>query len=319
MKNTWLWTLGALVALAVASFVLYLRLAPDRLPEGFLYGNGQIEATEVVVGAEVAAKVVQSNLIEGRSVASGDILLILDEADLRTRLDQARAQRSSAQRQSEQLSSQLATWTHHVATSEAEVRRYEKLRTQGLVSQQALDRAHDQHEDARGRAATLEAQYRQASATVDAARADEELLARQLDRTVIRAPVAGTLLSRGIEAGELAATGRPIAVLADLARLELKVYVPESDIGKIKLGDPARVRVDAFPDRYFEATVARVDARAQFTPKDVHMPDERARLVFGVTLAIANPERYLKPGMPSDAWMRWKPDTAWPTKLPVPR
>ena len=95
--------------------------------------------------------------------------------------------------------------------------------------------------------------------------------------------------------------------------------MPESEIGKIKLNDPARVRVDAFPQRTFEARVARVDPRAQFTPKDVHMPDERARLVFGVVLAVDNPEAYLKPGMPADAWVRWKPEASWPDKLTVPR
>lgn len=74
---------------------------------------------------------------------------------------------------------------------------------------------------------------------------------------MIRAPSAGVILTKGIEAGELAAPGRTIAVLADLARIELKIYVPESEIGKIKLNDPARVRVDAFPQRTFDARVAR--------------------------------------------------------------
>jgi len=319
MRRSWLWTLAALAGLAAISYALYLRLAPPPLPEGFLYGNGQIEATEVTVSAEIAAKVVESTLVEGRTVVAGDTLVVLDESDLRRQLAQAQAQRLAAERQREQLAPQEATWKHHLASAEADVQRYEKLRAQGSVSQQALDRAHDQLEEARGRLATLEAQRQQADAAIDAARQAEQLLAQQVDKTVIRAPAAGTVLSKGIEPGELAAPGRTIAVLGDLARLELKVYVPESDIGKIKLGDPARVRVDAFPDRYFDATIARVDTRAQFTPKDVHMPDERARLVFGVTLALDNPENYLKPGMPSDAWIRWQPQAQWPDRLPVPR
>ena len=319
MKRTWLWTLAALIGLAAVSFALYLRLAPPRLAPGFVYGNGQIEATEVTVSAEVAAKVLDSKLVEGRTVNAGDILVVLDEADVRRQLAQAQAQRLAAEKQREQLVPQVALWKHHLASAEADAQRYEKLRAQGNVSQQVLDRAHDQHEEARGRLATLETQRQQAEATLDAARQTEQLLAQQLGKTVIRAPIAGTLLTKGIEPGELAATGRTIGVLAEIAHLELKVYISESEIGRIKLGDPARVRVDAFPDRYFEATVARADTRAQFTPKDVHMPDERARLVFGVTLAVNNPEGYLKPGMPSDAWIRWQTDAAWPPTLTVPR
>ena len=319
MKRTWLWTLGALIGLAVLSFALYLRLAPPTLAEGFVYGNGQIEATEVTVSAEVAAKVLDSKLVEGRAVNAGDVLVVLDEADVRRQLAQAQAQRLAAEKQRGQIAPQVALWKHHLSSAEADLQRYEKLRIQGNVSQQMLDRAHDQYEEARGRLASFEAQRQQADAALEAARQAEQLLAQQIAKTVIHAPIAGTLLSKGIEPGELAVPGRTIGVLADIAHLELKVYIPESQIGQIKLADPARVRVDAFPDRYFDATVARVDTRAQFTPKDVHMPDERARLVFGVTLAVNNPEGFLKPGMPSDAWIRWQPEAIWPASLPIPR
>jgi len=101
--------------------------------------------------------------------------------------------------------------------------------------------------------------------------------------------------------------------------VRLKVYVAEHDLGKLHLGDEARVRTDAFPGRYLTASVSRIDSEAQFTPRDIHMPDERVRLVFGVTLALDNPSGELKPGMPADAWVRWRPATAWPAVLTVPR
>lgn len=125
--------------------------------------------------------------------------------------------------------------------------------------------------------------------------------------------------TKAIEAGELATPGRAVAVLVDLSRLELKVFIPEGEIGKVKLGDAARIKVDAFPERHFEATVSRVDPRAQFTPRDVHLPQERVRMVFGVTLALDNPQGWLKPGMPADAWIRWRDEATWPQRLVVPR
>ena len=100
-------------------------------------------------------------------------------------------------------------------------------------------------------------------------------------------------------------------MLADLERPYLRVYIPERDIGKVKLGDPARVYVDSFPNRPFEAVVTEVAKKAEFTPKDVHMPDERVTLVYSVKLEIRNPQGVLKPGMPADALIRWKPEAPW--------
>ncbi len=319
MRNTWFWTLAGMFVLAAVSYGVFLWLAPPSLPEGFLYGNGQIEATEVTVSAEVTGKVLESNLVEGRAMKAGDVLVRLDESDLQTRLQQARASANAAERNQAQTARQLATWRHHLQSAETELARYRTLRQSGNVSAQAMDRVQDQYQEALGRVDALEEQSKQAAASLEAARSESRFLAQQVDKAVIRAPAAGTLLNKGIEAGELAAPGRVIAVLGDLARLELKIYVPEAEIGKVKLGDPARVRIDAFPQRQFEARVARVDARAQFTPKDVHMPDERARLVFGVTLAVDNPEGYLKPGMPADAWVSWQAEAQWPPQLVVPR
>lgn len=291
IRKSWLWTLAGMIALAAVSYAMFLWFAPPVLPEGFLYGNGRIEATEVTVSAEVTGRVLESSLTEGRLVKAGDLLVRLDETDLRTRLAQAEEQ--------------ARTWHHHLRTAEADLARYRKLYTTGDVAAQALDRTRNQEQEARGR--------------LETARREADFLRSQLGKAVIRAPVAGTILTKGIEAGEFAVPGRTVAVLADMARLELRVYIPETEIGRIKLNDPARVRVDAFPDRYFEARVARVDTRSQFTPKDVHMPDERARLVFGVTLGLDNPGGPLKPGMPADAWMRWQPEAPWPARLPVPR
>lgn len=319
MRKSWLWTLGGMISIAIISYSIYLWLAPPMLHEGLLYGNGRIEAIEVTVSAEVGGRVLESTLVEGRTVQEGDLLVRLDETDLNTRLKQAEANAVAAQRAHAQIERQLATARHHLQTADADLARYRKLRDTGNVSAQMLDRADNQQREASGQVETLIARQEQAAASREAAQREVELLRSQVGKTAIRAPRIGTILARGIEAGELASPGRTIAVLADPERIELEVYIPESDIAKIKVNDPARVRVDAFPQRYFEAHVARVDQRAQFTPKDVHMPDERVRLVFGVVLAVENPEGYLKPGMPADAWVRWKPEVSWPDILAVPR
>ena len=120
-----------------------------------------------------------------------------------------------------------------------------------------------------------------------------------------------------METGEVVDTGQPLATMVNLQQLELKVYVPGDILNRISLGDPARIRVDGLPGD-FSAKVGRIDDFAQFTPRDVHMPDERVRMVYGVTLVLDNPADALKPGMPADAWIRWDPDAEWPAPLSVP-
>lgn len=319
MRKSWMWTLAGMLGLAAVSYALFLWLAPPTLPEGLLYGNGRIEATEVTVSAEVTGRVLDSALVEGRTVAADAVLVRLDTTDLTTRLRRAEANALAAQSARADLARQIDTARHHLATAQTDLARYRQLGAAGNVSAQLLERAENQQREAQGLVEALTARQEQAAAQQEAAAREVELLRSQLGKAVIRAPAAGTVLTKGVEVGELATPGRTVAVMADLTRIELKVYLPESQIGKIKLDGPARVRVDAFPERYFDARVARVYPRAQFTPKDIHMPDERARLVFGVVLAVDNPEGYLKSGMPADAWLRWQPDVPWPQQLVVPR
>lgn len=289
------------------------------MPAGLLYGNGHIEGTAVTVSAEIAAVVTESGLVEGREVQQGELLVRLDDAELKTQRVQGQAQAVAIQRNQTAAEEQLRTWRHHLTTAESDLARFRELRQRGTISPQQLGQMEDRFREAQGRVDALEAQVAETRARLTAAEQEVTLLQQQLEKTEIRAPLMGTVQTKTIEVGELATPGRAMAVLVDLSQVELKVYIPESDIGKVKLGDPARVRVDAFPDRYFEATVSRVDQRVQFTPKDVHMPDERARLVFGVVIAVDNAEGYLKPGMPADAWVRWKPEVSWPDKFTVPR
>ena len=150
-----------------------------------------------------------------------------------------------------------------------------------------------------------------AASQADAARARVDEIAAQLADTRIVAPADGTVMAKLIEPGELVAPGRPLVTLVNLTDLYVRVYVAERDIGKIRLGNPARVSVDAFRDRFFTGEVSEVAQQAEFTPKDVHMKDEREKLVFGVKVRTDNPEGLLKPGMPADVKIKVDPNVPW--------
>jgi HlyD family secretion protein len=128
----------------------------------------------------------------------------------------------------------------------------------------------------------------------------------------ITAPIDGIITTRVRDVGEVVAGGSPLFNLVDLNRLYLKVYVPESQIGKLRLGLPARIYTDAFPKQPLNATVRYIASRAEFTPKEVQTPDERVKLVYAVKLYLdENPEHRFTPGLPADAVIRWKEGVAW--------
>ncbi|MGQ9518364.1 MAG: HlyD family secretion protein, partial [Anaerolineae bacterium] len=117
----------------------------------------------------------------------------------------------------------------------------------------------------------------------------------------LRAPIAGIVSSVVVHKGESALAGAVLMTISDLAHVRLTIYVPEAELGRVYLGQPAEVRVDAYPGRVFAGRVTYIAAQAEFTPRSVQTKEERVNMVFAVKIALENPEGILKPGMPADA------------------
>jgi HlyD family secretion protein len=157
-----------------------------------------------------------------------------------------------------------------------------------------------------------EAQLAALESSSKQAQAHTEEVQSLLDELTIHAPLAATVTGRFINVGEVVGVGTPLYELVDLDNLYLQVYVPEAQLGKVRLGLPAQIYTDAFPGRGFPASVRYIAARAEFTPKEVQTPDERVKLVYEVRLYLdANPEHRLTPGLPCDAMIRWRDGTPW--------
>jgi multidrug resistance efflux pump len=143
-------------------------------------------------------------------------------------------------------------------------------------------------------------QLSQAQAGIDAAQAVLDLAAIQLERTEVKAPVAGTILFSNVEIGEVVIPSAILMTLGQLDELTLTVYLPEDRYGSVQLGDVVEVTVDSFPDERFEATVVRIADEAEFTPRNVQTQEGRRTTVFGIELRVTNAQNRLKPGMPAD-------------------
>lgn len=307
-----------LVALAGGAGLAYWRLQPEPQPTQVIYGSGRIEADEVRVGVEASGRLAEIRAVEGETVQAGGLLARIVATDYELMTERAEAQQAAAVRTRAQLDSQIDLATHHAETARTNLSRYETLSSQGYLPAQRLDAARDAYAEALHRVEVLRQQRAEALAQADAAGKSLALARSQSGKTVVTAPITGAVLERLAEPGEVVAPGQAVAVLADLSTVRLKVFITEADLGKVRLGAPARLRVDGFPGRNFQARVARVDSQAQFTPRDVHVPDERSRTVYGVVLEAPNPDGLLKPGMPADAWILWDAAAGWPAVLQIP-
>ena len=143
-----------------------------------------------------------------------------------------------------------------------------------------------------------------ARAQVAAARAALNVAEIQLGHTELKAPYAGIILSRNVEPGEVVSPNQEVLSIADLSKVDLKVFVEETEIGRIRPGQPVEVKIDTFPDKAFTGQVAYISPQAEFTPKIIQTRKERVKLVYLVKVSVQNPNHELKSGMPADAWFR---------------
>lgn len=264
----------ALIVTIVAVLAAGLLLVRSRNSgnDGILAASGTVEVTEVDLGFKIAGRIAQLVFQEGETVDRGDRLARLDSAELKSLVEQTAAAVRNAEAELERATKDF--------------NRAEQLSREGVFSAQQLDGA------TRNRM-VAQSQLDQALAAQQAARI-------RLADTALVAPLSGVVLERNAEPGETVAAGRPIYTLGDLSSPWIKVYVRESKLGLVKLGQRAEVMVDTFPGKVYPGKVTQIASEAEFTPKTVQTREERVKLVFGVKIAVQNDRDELKPGMPAD-------------------
>lgn len=153
---------------------------------------------------------------------------------------------------------------------------------------------------AEARAAQAEAASAQARAAVQQAHAELAALDVQLERTVVRSPTEGVVLTRTTARGEVLPAGGTALTIGRLDDLTITVFLPEDRYGRVGVGDRVEIQVDSFPGESFQGKVARIADRAEFTPRNVQTGEGRRTTVFAIEVSIVDPSGRLKPGMPAD-------------------
>jgi HlyD family secretion protein len=313
------------------------ELSSEQVKAQLEQAEHELHTAREEVGQALACIAVLEREVEARETA-----VRLAEEESRARIGKAEVALEASRAQLPQAEAEL----HH---TQKDLDRYQQLLAKDLIAPQQVDEARAAYQIARAtdevtrkriaqaeeelklaRVSAITVQLRkrelaqarkrlrESRAASGAAKARVQTLeARRVKAradvkdTRILAPFDGTVLQKLVQEGQVVAAGTPLVTFVDMAKLYVKVYLPEKQIAKVRLGNPVRVYVDAFPKKYFEASVSEVSQQAEFTPRDVHMKEERVNLVFAVKLALDNPRGFLKPGMPADAKIRWKPQSPW--------
>lgn len=251
--------------------------------------------------------------------------------DARGRVAQAESQVSAAEAQLAQAEAaykqtnyDLEKMTRLSRSGDVPERQLIQARTANESQAKVVQAQHKQVDAARGaltaaraslsnpsirssQAEAVRKQIDQAQSDIDAANAEAERARAQLreaqanraDLSVI-APFDGTVATRSAEPGEVVSAGTAIITLMNPGQIYLRGFVPEGEIGKVKVGQPARIYLDSAPYEPIEAEVSRIDPEASFTPENTYFRDERVKQVVGIKLLIKNPQGNAKPGMPAD-------------------
>jgi len=311
-----------IIAAAIAALLVARR---SNGPKGDLRLSGTIEVTSTELSFKVPGRLLKRLVDEGMTVTAGQVVARLEDDELQqeraSRLADEKAGRAaladleagSRREEIAQGDATLARMRADAAKFAKDADRAESLFRREVIPQKELDAARAARDASTAAVAEAEQRLkllkagprpdavRQAKARVEASSAGLALADTRLAQTTLTAPVAGLVLAKHAEPGEMLAPGAPVVTIGVMNEVWVRGYIPEAELGRVKVGQPARVTVDTWPGRSFEGRVSFIASEAEFTPKNVQTEKERVKLVYRVKITLPNPKGELKPGMPADA------------------
>lgn len=284
--------------IVVAVLALSAACAKEKQPDA--YGN--IEATEVVVGAQASGQLTAFTPAEGNKIAAGALTAVVDTTALVLQLQQIVAQRTASASHVNEVVKQIGVLETQRAIALRTYERMRRLFDQQAGTAQQLDQAERDYKTLVAQIEAARAQQHTATEEVASTEARVAQVRDQIKKARVTNPVAGTVLATYVKAGEIVQPGQSLYKIANLDTVELRAYVTEPQLSQVKLGQTVQVAVDAHGAgrRTTSGVVSWVSSQAEFTPTPIETRDERSNLVYAIKVRIANPHGALKIGMPAD-------------------
>ena len=282
--------------------LLLITVAACKNSSSDFDATGNFEADEVIISSEASGKILKLDIEEGKELDANAVVGLVDTTQLYLRKKQLEYSIRAVVARSPNSSVQLAAIKEQMETAQREKKRVENLLKDDAATQKQLD-------DINAQLQLLQRQYDASQSNLSITtqsiqsetlplKAQLEQVQDQLDKSVIKNPFKGTVLTQYALKDEMAGQGKALYKIADLSALVLRAYISGSQLSQIKLGQQVQVLVDAPEGEYktYSGEIMWVSDKAEFTPKTIQTKEERANLVYAVKIKVKN-DGYLKLGM----------------------
>lgn len=277
---------------------------------------GVFEADEVLVSPEVTGRILSLNIDEGMTIDSNFLAASIDTTNVVLQINQLNASINALQEKTNDplptinvLEQQLVVQKQQLASLERDKVRFTNLLQANATTEKKLDDINTQVLVLKDQIEVTKKQIVQQRSLINTQNRGilsernplekkQDQLKDQLSKCSVRNPVAGTVLVKYAEAGEIISAGKPLYKLANISSMNLRAYITGDQLGEVKLGQQVKVMVDAGADKYkeYKGTITWIADKAEFTPKTIQTKDERANLVYATKVKVQN-DGFLKLGM----------------------
>ena len=259
--------------------------------------TGIFEATTVTVSSETTGKILSFDISEGDSVKIGQTITVIDTTMLVLQQKQLNSQKLSVENSSPNIVAQVSSLHTQIAHQKHECDRLGRLLADGATTQK-------QYDDAQSQLKVLQAQLDALTSSLSNSRNSisdnavalqyqQEQLKEQIEKSIVKSPLTGSVLVKYAEPGEFATPGKPICKIANLNDIYLRSYFTVSQLADIHIGQNVTVIADFGGDKQYEypGTITWIAQESEFTPKSIQTKDSRANLVYAVKIAVKNDGR----------------------------
>ncbi len=267
-------------------------------------GYGNFEATEITISSEAQGKIKYFNVQEGDEIEAGIQVAIIDTTQLHLEKQQLLASKKTVASKSQGVFSQIEVLNQKLKLAEREERRMKNLFAEKAATQRQVDQAEGEVNVIREEINNVKTKNSPIVNEVQLIEAQIAKIDDLIEKSMVENPLKGTVLAQYAEAGEVTSFGKPLYKIADMDTLTLRVYISETQLSDIKLGQEVQVKIDSKKEdmKSYPGRITWISSSAEFTPKTIQTREERANLVYGVDIKVAN-DGSLKIGMPAEMWL----------------
>ena len=275
--------------------------------DNIITGNGRVEAREVAISAKFGGKIVELKVNEGDYIKKDQLLAVIDSRALEADIEAQKAKSNEILKQISAVDAEINATNSAITFYTKELNRTKALIKQNFASQLELDKNNNALDKTKAKLNSLIANKNSLQASYKSLLATIKSQEINLSDMKIYSPINGVVLYKLVENGEMISNGGKMFIMYNPDDLYMTIYMPSENAGQVKLGEKATVKLDAYKNKTFPATITFIADNAEFTPKEVETQKERQKLVFRVKLTFDdNSNREAKPGMPGDGYIEIK-------------